>query len=195
MVIEAIAEDARTKREAFRGLEAAVSERCILASNTSSLSITGIAGACAHPGRVLGIHFFNPAPLLPLVEIVPGRHSDVPLFWQHWRLESPLMADLTVAITEAYVTALLRHTGLMPAAVPAPPAPRCAEVTLAVTAATAGFTFVQPYRGGDIIPQRNTLIALDGASEIRTPHDDCLLVMPSLRPSRGHTAVRLARFV
>ncbi len=41
---------------------------------------------------------------------------------------------------------------------------------------------------------RNTLIALDGNTEIRTPHDDCLLVMPSLRPSRGHTAVRLARF-
>jgi 3-hydroxybutyryl-CoA dehydrogenase len=72
LVIEAIAEDPRVKREAFRGLEATVSERCILATNTSSLSVTGIAGVCAHPGRVIGIHFFNPAPLLPLVEIVPG---------------------------------------------------------------------------------------------------------------------------
>ena len=72
MVIEAIAEDPRVKREAFRGLEAVVSERCILATNTSSLSVTGIAGVCAHPERVIGIHFFNPAPLLPLVEIVPG---------------------------------------------------------------------------------------------------------------------------
>ncbi len=107
---------------------------------------------------------------------------------QHWQPE-------TVATTEACVTALLRHTGLLPAGHAPRPAPRCAEVTLAVTAATAGFTFVQPYRGGDVIPRRNTLIALDGASEIRTPHDDCLLVMPSLRPSRGHTAVRLARFV
>ena len=52
-----------------------------------------------------------------------------------------------------------------------------------------------PYRGGDVIPRRNTLIALDGETEIRTPYDDCLLIMPSLRPSRGHTAVRLARFV
>ena len=66
---------------------------------------------------------------------------------------------------------------------------------MAVTAATGNFAFVQPYRGGDIIPRRNTLIALDGDTEIRTPYDDCLLVMPSLRPSRGHTAVRLARFV
>ncbi len=64
-----------------------------------------------------------------------------------------------------------------------------------VTAATAGFAFVQPYRGGEIIRRRNTLIAVDGATEIRTPHDDCLLVMPSLRPSRGHTAVRLAKLV
>ncbi len=72
LVFEAIAEDPRVKREAFRGLEAVVSERCILATNTSSLSVTGIAGACARPERVIGIHFFNPAPLLPLVEIVPG---------------------------------------------------------------------------------------------------------------------------
>ena len=66
---------------------------------------------------------------------------------------------------------------------------------MAVTAATSNFAFVQPYRGGDVMPRRNTLIALDGETEIRTPHDDCLLVMPSLRPSRGHTAVRLARFM
>jgi hypothetical protein len=72
---------------------------------------------------------------------------------------------------------------------------RFAEVTMPVTAATSAFVFVQPYRGGDVIPRRNTLIALDGDTEIRTPYDDCLLVMPSLRPSRGHTAVRLARFV
>jgi hypothetical protein len=70
---------------------------------------------------------------------------------------------------------------------------RFAEVTQVVTAATGSFAFLQPYRGGDIVPRRNTLIALDGAAEIRTPYDECLLVMPSLRPSRGHTAVRLAR--
>lgn len=73
--------------------------------------------------------------------------------------------------------------------------PRCAEVTLAVTATTGDFAFARPFRGGDIVAQRDTLIATDGGVDIRTPHDDCLLIMPSLRPSRGHTAVRLARFM
>ncbi|MCW3475914.1 M14 family metallopeptidase [Limobrevibacterium gyesilva] len=112
---------------------------------------------------------------------------------QHWVPE-------TVEVALACVAGLLRHVGMAtdhPALPPRRPAraSRYAEVTQAVTAATAGFAFVQSFRGGDIIPRRNTLIALDGTAEIRTPHDDCLLVMPSLRPSRGHTAVRLARFI
>jgi len=111
---------------------------------------------------------------------------------QHWQ-------SATVDMTLRSVAGLLRHTGLVvddPALPPARPGgrPRYAEVTTVVTAATAGFEFVQPFRGGDMIPRRGTLIALDGEREIRTPHDDCLLVMPSLSPSRGHTAVRLARF-
>jgi len=106
---------------------------------------------------------------------------------QHWEAA-------TVTATQACIDGLLRATGLMPGPVP-PRTARLAAVTIAVTAATAGFTFVQPFRGGDVIAARDTLIATDGALEIRTPHDDCLLVMPSLRPSRGHTAVRLARFL
>ncbi len=106
---------------------------------------------------------------------------------QHWQ---PAAVDVTAAC----VAGLLRHTGLADGPAPAPRA-RCAEVTMTITAATAGFAFVQAYRGGEVIPRRNTLIAVDGTAEIRTPHDDCLLVMPSLRPSRGHTAVRLARFI
>jgi len=106
---------------------------------------------------------------------------------QHWR-------SAAVDVTAACVAGLLRHTGLIDGPAPTP-RPRCAEVTMTITAATAGFAFVQPYRGGEVIPYRNTLIAVDGTAEIRTPHDDCLLVMPSLRPSRGHTAVRLARFI
>jgi len=106
---------------------------------------------------------------------------------QHWQ-------PAAVEVTNACVAGLLRHTGLADGPAPAL-LPRCAEVTMTITAATAGFAFVQPYRGGEVIPQRNTLIAVDGTAEIRTPHDDCLLVMPSLRPSRGHTAVRLARFI
>ena len=73
--------------------------------------------------------------------------------------------------------------------------PRLAEVTQTVTARTTGFAFLRPFRGGHVVPERNTLIALDGDTEIRTPHDDCLLVMPSLRTAPGHTAVRLARLV
>ncbi len=72
LVIEAIAEDLRAKQAAFSGLEAVVGDACILATNTSSLSVTAIAGACRLPERVVGLHFFNPAPLLPLVEVVPG---------------------------------------------------------------------------------------------------------------------------
>jgi predicted deacylase len=106
---------------------------------------------------------------------------------QHW-------ARQTVATTRSCVAALLRRSGLAPTAAP-PPAPpgRFAEVTDVVTAATASFAFVREFHGGEVVARRNTVIALDGEAEIRTPYDDCLLVMPSLRPSRGHTAVRLAR--
>ncbi len=107
---------------------------------------------------------------------------------QHWQAD-------TVTATRACVDGVLRATGLQEGTPPGPPAHRCAEVTLAVTATTNSFAFTRAFRGGEVIPLRNTLIAMDGTAEIRTPHDDCLLVMPSLRPSRGHTAVRLARFV
>ena len=102
----------------------------------------------------------------------------------------------TVSTARTAIIALLRQTGLMAGAVAEPPVPwRSAEVTQVVTAVTSNFSFVRPFRGGDIIPDCHSLIANDGGREIRTPHDQCLLVMPSLRPSRGHTAVRLARFL
>lgn len=72
LVIEAIIENLEIKQSVFTSLEEIVSEECILASNTSSLSIASIAGACKHPERVVGIHFFNPAPLMKLVEIIPA---------------------------------------------------------------------------------------------------------------------------
>jgi len=72
LVIEAIVEDLGVKQQVFRQVEAVVSADCILASNTSSLSITAIAAACQRPERFVGIHFFNPAPLMPLVEIIPA---------------------------------------------------------------------------------------------------------------------------
>lgn len=76
LVIEAIIENLQVKQGMFSQLEAIVSENAVLASNTSSLSITSIASACRKPERVIGIHFFNPAPLMPLVEIIPGVASD-----------------------------------------------------------------------------------------------------------------------
>src|SRR5579862_4483912 len=72
MVVEAIVEEIGAKRELFKALEAVVADDTILASNTSSLSVTAIAAACRHPARVAGWHFFNPVPLLKLVEVVDG---------------------------------------------------------------------------------------------------------------------------
>jgi 3-hydroxybutyryl-CoA dehydrogenase len=72
IIIEAIIEDIDIKKKLFTDLEAAVSDQCILATNTSSLSVTSIAGDSKNAARVVGIHFFNPATLMPLVEIIPG---------------------------------------------------------------------------------------------------------------------------
>ncbi|RWU21216.1 3-hydroxyacyl-CoA dehydrogenase PaaC [Pseudomonas alkylphenolica] len=72
LVIEAIVENLEVKRGLLRQLEALCSAECIFASNTSSLSITSLAAGLAHPERVIGMHFFNPAPLMALVEIVSG---------------------------------------------------------------------------------------------------------------------------
>jgi 3-hydroxybutyryl-CoA dehydrogenase len=75
LVIEAIVERLDIKQTLFTELENIVSEQCILASNTSSLSVTSIASACKLPQRVIGIHFFNPAPIMELVEIVPALQT------------------------------------------------------------------------------------------------------------------------
>lgn len=72
LVIEAIVENLEVKRKVFSELETLVSEKTILASNTSSLSIASIAASCQKPERVIGIHFFNPAPLMQLVEVIPA---------------------------------------------------------------------------------------------------------------------------
>ncbi|MEO8753270.1 MAG: 3-hydroxyacyl-CoA dehydrogenase [Casimicrobiaceae bacterium] len=72
LVVEAIVEDLDVKRKLLRELEVVVTPDAILASNTSSLSITALAAGLKRPGRVVGMHFFNPAPVLPLVEVVSG---------------------------------------------------------------------------------------------------------------------------
>ena len=72
VVVEAIVEDMAAKAALFKALEDVIAPECILASNTSSLSITRIASACTYPERVAGFHFFNPVPLMPLVEVIAG---------------------------------------------------------------------------------------------------------------------------
>jgi 3-hydroxybutyryl-CoA dehydrogenase len=72
LIIEAIVENLDVKHKVFADLESIVSNECILASNTSSLSIASIGSVLKNPSRVIGIHFFNPAPLMPLVEIIPA---------------------------------------------------------------------------------------------------------------------------
>lgn len=76
LVIEAIVEILEVKQKLFADLEAIVSEGCLLATNTSSLSVTRIAAGCSRPERVAGFHFFNPVPLMKIVEVVRGSRTD-----------------------------------------------------------------------------------------------------------------------
>jgi 3-hydroxybutyryl-CoA dehydrogenase len=80
LIIEAIREERGAKHELFSLLETIVRPDCILASNTSSISITELAAPLKHPGRLVGMHFFNPAPRMALVEIVAGMATDPALF-------------------------------------------------------------------------------------------------------------------
>ncbi|MER6405786.1 3-hydroxyacyl-CoA dehydrogenase [Streptomyces viridosporus] len=77
LVVEAVLERLDVKQELLCALEDVVSDDCLLATNTSSLSVTAIGGALRVPGRFVGLHFFNPAPLLPLVEVVSGFATEV----------------------------------------------------------------------------------------------------------------------
>lgn len=86
IVVEAIIENLEIKRRLFRDLEEVVSADCLLATNTSSLSVTSIAATCRRPGRVGGFHFFNPVPLMKIVEVIDG------LLTEEW--VSPALIDL-----------------------------------------------------------------------------------------------------
>jgi 3-hydroxybutyryl-CoA dehydrogenase len=90
IVIEAALEDLELKCTIFRTLDATADPAAILATNTSALSIADIAAATAHPGRVLGLHFFNPAPVMRLVEVVP------------WRATDPTVVDRATALVESW---------------------------------------------------------------------------------------------
>ena len=126
VVIEAAFEDLAVKHELFRELEGVVAEDAVLATNTSALSVTEIASVLTHPERAVGMHFFNPAPLMPLVEIVraertaddvfdaayslgerlgkrPIRCSDTPGFVVN-RVLIPLLNDCVRVLDESGVT-------------------------------------------------------------------------------------------
>jgi 3-hydroxybutyryl-CoA dehydrogenase len=100
LVIEAIVEDLETKRELFRRFESVVSGDAVLATNTSSLSVASIASACKSSTRVVGIHFFNPPPLMPLVEVIPWLGGDPALapaaydLMKRWK-KTPVLASDT----------------------------------------------------------------------------------------------------
>jgi 3-hydroxybutyryl-CoA dehydrogenase len=100
LVIEAAMEDLSVKQEIFQSLEKTCTESCILATNTSSLSIASIASACRIPERVLGLHFFNPPALMPLVEVIPaiqttsGLASELSKEMRNWG-KLPVMAKDT----------------------------------------------------------------------------------------------------
>jgi 3-hydroxyacyl-CoA dehydrogenase len=90
LIIEAVVENIDVKKDIFAHLERVLAGEAILATNTSSLSVTAIAAACKRPQRVLGVHFFNPPTVLPLVEIVPGIATD------------PDVTDRTQALMDAW---------------------------------------------------------------------------------------------
>jgi predicted deacylase len=147
----------------------------------------------ADEGHAAGLRLIDHA---PFAEPAGTRTALLLEAGSHWEAA-------TVSMMEVSAARLLRLAGtvaeedmlLAPPPAALPPPARLARVTRTVTARTNGFAFLRPFRGGHVVPHRNTLIALDGEDEIRTPHDDCLLVMPSLRAMSGQTAVRLARFV
>jgi 3-hydroxyacyl-CoA dehydrogenase/enoyl-CoA hydratase/carnithine racemase len=76
LVIEAVFEDLAVKRRVLAEVEAVVSDTCVLATNTSSLSVTAMADGLAHPERVVGLHFFNPVAVMPLLEVVQAQRTD-----------------------------------------------------------------------------------------------------------------------
>jgi len=114
---------------------------------------------------------------------------------QHWEASAPEVAK-QVALR------FLRHFGMCATAFLAAcleavpkPAQKVIEVTAAVTIATDEFAFAVPVEGLAVVPKAGTLLARDGDAEINTPYDDCVLIMPTRRPKKGETAVRLGRFV
>jgi len=114
---------------------------------------------------------------------------------QHWERSAAEVAKQSTL-------RFLRHFGMVDAAFlaahldPAPtPQQQVIEVTATVTIGSDRFTFALPVEGLAVVPEGGTLLARDGRVDVRTPYDDCVLIMPTRRPKKGETAVRLGRFV
>ncbi len=114
---------------------------------------------------------------------------------QHWEAAAPRVAQQSLL-------RFLDHFGMLDRALAeqhldavTPPPQRIVEVTSTVTIVSDAFRFTQPVHGLQVIRRSGTVYAMDGGAEIRTPHDDCVLIMPTRKPKRGETAVRLGRFV
>ena len=116
---------------------------------------------------------------------------------QHWQNRAAEVAT-DVMLRFLIAVGTLSRDAAAPLAGPdfdAHPRQRVIEVTEAVTIASDKFEFVDEFRGLEMLTPKGTLIGRDGGREVRTPYDDCVLIMPSRRLAKGQTAVRLGRFV
>ncbi len=116
---------------------------------------------------------------------------------QHWERRAAEVAT-DVMLRFLITLGTLSHEDARPLGGPdfdAHPRQRVIEVTQAITITGASFEFVEDFRGLEVLPRRGTLIGRDDGREVRTPYDDCVLIMPSRRLVKGQTAVRLGRYV
>ena len=107
---------------------------------------------------------------------------------QHWHASS---RDVAMDVCQRFLTAFGASDGTAPIDGPQ----HLIEVTEAITVASGGFVFATAYQGLEVVPSAGTVIAINGGTEVRTPYDDCVLIMPSLRLRPGQTAVRLGRYI
>jgi 3-hydroxyacyl-CoA dehydrogenase/enoyl-CoA hydratase/carnithine racemase len=132
-VIEAVFEDLDVKKRVFAELEGIVSPECVLATNTSSLSVTAMAADLTHPHRVVGFHFFNPVAVLPLLEVVRAEHTDAATLATAFEVGKKLRKScVLVADAPAFVVnrLLTRFQGAVFAAIDAGTPPDVADAAL-----------------------------------------------------------------